>query len=84
MSRCYKNDERCPHCGITYKRFTTGFKYHEVYLMYWSPDRDSSTWKYKRRNTVLGKWHEIKKDMWNRHIDEECPEIPVDEEEVPF
>jgi hypothetical protein len=45
-------------------------------LMDYSDDR--ADWKHKRRGTVLGKWHQHKKELWQRHIDVECTEI------VPF
>lgn len=51
--------------------------------MLWVGDDDSSKWRYKRRNTVLGLWHQIKKEMYERYVDAAygpCPE-PND---VPF
>ena len=83
MSKYSGNHDQCPHCGMKYRDFRTGFSYNEVYQMYWSADNAPDTWKYKRRNTVLGKWHEIKKDMWKQHMYEDCPKI-AEEEPVPF
>lgn len=60
----------CGCCGLAYADFRTGFTYKDIYQMLWSPDEDSSTWVYKRRNTILGKWHEIKVALWEQHVDE--------------
>ena len=29
--------------------------------MFWTDSEDSNQWRYKRRHTILGKWHQIKK-----------------------
>lgn len=59
----------CPHCGAQYHRFRTGLTYRAVYEMLWSyNDEDTSTWKYKRRHTILGYWHMLKKQMWDEHL----------------
>ena len=36
--------------------------------MFWRADPNPETWRYKRRNTILGKWLEIKRSMWAQHI----------------
>lgn len=76
-------DERvCPWCGFRYADLRTGLTYGEVYLMLWSSSEDSSDWRYKHRNTVLGKWHQIKLELWERHLDgcrleaEELDKVP--------
>ena len=43
---------------MSYQQFRTGLTYRDVYRMLF--DR-----KFKRRRTVLGKWHQIKLEMWN-------------------
>lgn len=53
---------------IPYQEFRTGLTFKDVFYMLWSWDSDSSTWKYKRRNTVLGKWHQIKKEMYDFYL----------------
>lgn len=58
----------CEHCQLTYKAFRTGLTFSEVRNMYWVNSSDSKDWKYKRRNTVLGKWREIKIEMWVDHL----------------
>lgn len=60
--------EVCPECGLTYQDFRTGLTYSEVWLQFWSGDPDPSTWRNKRRHTVLGRWHQIKEDMWKEHL----------------
>lgn len=78
MSRYSGNADRCPGCGMTYRRFRTGMTYYEIYLMLWSHDSDSSTWKHKGRSSVLGLWHSIKKSLWARHTESDCTDL------VPF
>ena len=63
---------------MAYKAFRTGFTYREIFEMLWSWDPDTTTWKYKGRNIVLGKWHQIKKEHWANHVEfcgkeEPCP-----------
>jgi len=68
-----------------YRKFRTGFTYKEVSDMLWSYDEDPATWhvsnatgyrnsegkkKGTRRHSVLGKWREIKLDMWARVLNE--------------
>lgn len=48
---------------ITYDRFRTGLTYRDVYHMLWHR-------RYKRRRTVLGYWHQLKLELWNRYLDE--------------
>lgn len=72
MSRYSGNSDECPSCGTTYGRFRTGFRYRDVLLMLWDwKDDDRSQWRYKRRGTVLGTFHQLKKELWSRHV-EEC------------
>jgi hypothetical protein len=59
---------KCGACGICYEDFKTGFTYADVYAMLWSGSEDPSTWKYKRRRTVLGLWHSLKSQMWEAHL----------------
>lgn len=39
---------------------------------------DPADRKHKRRGTVLGKWHQLKKELWSRHKEAECTQL------VPF
>jgi hypothetical protein len=58
----------CPTCGMKYEDFRTGMDFQAVKDMLWTGNEDPDTWRYKRRNTVLGLWHGLKKDMWNEHL----------------
>lgn len=77
MSRCRYNADACPYCSTTYGQFRTGLTYRAVFemLMDWSADpRD---WHVgKTRGPVLGKWFEIKRQLWQRHVDAECERHP--------
>jgi hypothetical protein len=77
VSRYAGNYDQCPHCGY----FSTGLTYEDVFLMYWKGDDDSSQWRYKKRNTILGRWHQIKKEMWAAHL-RQCKEIARYEKEM--
>jgi len=61
--------DRCPICGLAYDAFRSGLTYAEVYAQFWVDDDDPSTWCNKRRRTVLGRWHELKLDLWTEHLD---------------
>jgi hypothetical protein len=77
MSRYKGNAEKCPHCRITYKLFRTGHTYDEVKKMMWDYSPDPTDWKYKRRGTVLGKWFQIKQELWEQHTKLGwCPKDP--------
>lgn len=47
-----------------YDEMRTGFTYRDVQSMLWSADPDPATWKYKRRGTVLGLFHQIKMEQY--------------------
>lgn len=68
MSRYKGNSDRCPHCGLTYGRFRTGLTYQDVVGWLWDNSEDSADWRYKRRGTILGLWHQTKKEFWEEHI----------------
>lgn len=70
MSRCYKDAETCACCGTSYKAFRTGFSWQDIVTMLRSPDEDPRTWRYRRRNTILGVWHQTKKELWAQHCAE--------------
>ena len=80
MSRYKGNSEACPNCGLIYADFRTGLVYQDVFEMLWAPSDDPDRWRYKRRGTVLGLWHQIKQTEWKRHLDT-CTE---DESAVEF
>ncbi len=67
MSRYHGNDEPCAFCGVKYREFRTGLTYRDVFMMHWSYDEDTSTWQYKTRRKVLGRWFAYKQEMWKMH-----------------
>ncbi len=81
MSRYRGNGDECPTCGITYKRLQTGMTYRVVFELLIDNHSDSSLWRYKRRSTVLGMWHQIKRELWKYHIEVECPKAKAYEDE---
>lgn len=69
---CYRgNRDECPTCGLTYGAFRTGMSYREVFGLLMDNSDDPAEWHNKSRHTVLGKWHELKKQWWAHHL-EEC------------
>lgn len=68
MSRYRGNGQSCSFCGLTYKRLKTGLTYQQVHDLLKDYSDDPTDWTYKRRGTVLGKWHQIKKELWERHL----------------
>lgn len=46
---------------VTYEAFRTGLTFSDVYRMLWER-------RWKRRRTVLGKWREIKQDMYAEYL----------------
>lgn len=53
---------------VNYSEFRTGLTYADVYMMLWSGSDDAATWRYERRGTVLGKWRQIKQEMWAEYL----------------
>lgn len=50
-----------------YNKFRTGLTFQDVRQMFWVFDEDPRTWKNVTRHTVLGKWRELKMEMWAQH-----------------
>jgi hypothetical protein len=67
MSRYSGNGDRCPGCGMRYGDFRTGLTFQDVHDFLKDNEDDPSEWRYKRRGTVLGHWHQIKKEWWEKH-----------------
>lgn len=61
-------DDTCRGCGLRYSDMRTGMTYADVFAQFWVCDDDRRKWHPKRRRTILGRWHEIKRDMWAEHI----------------
>lgn len=49
-----------------YDRFRTGLTFRAVRQMLNTYRPDCSEWRRISRGTVLGKWHELKLEMWDR------------------
>lgn len=62
-------DAVCPWCGQRYRDLRTDLTFAEVRQMLWVNSDDPKQWKHKRRNTVLGLWHQIKMGMWYNHLE---------------
>jgi len=62
----------CKECGrskpLPYGEFRTGLDFYQVKQMLWVESEDSQDWVYRRRNTVLGHWHMIKKQMYESYL----------------
>lgn len=59
----------CPGCGMKYRDLKTGFTFADIVSMLWVDDPDPARWRSKRRNSILGFWHEIKLNLWREHCD---------------
>jgi hypothetical protein len=64
-----------------YDRFRTGLTFDEVRQMLWSPSGDPKDWRRVTRHTVLGKWREIKLQMYNEAFGDDNRVEPT---EYPF
>jgi hypothetical protein len=53
-----------------YDRFRTGLTYDDVKRMMWDESENRADWTYKRRGSVLGRWHQLKLEMYSRAVDE--------------
>jgi len=61
--------QTCPHCGLEYDDFKTGESFGSIKDSMFVASEDPSRWKYKRRHGVLGRWHDLKQELWRNHID---------------
>lgn len=52
-----------------YEQFRTNLTYGQVYQMLWSNSDDPKDWKYKRRGTVLGFWHQLKQQLYQQMLE---------------
>ena len=67
-ARSRRSGVECPYCGLDYDEMRTGLTYSDVYLLFWKGTEDSTQWVNKRRHTILGRWHQIKMEMWEEHL----------------
>lgn len=65
-----------------YKKFRTGYTYKEFSDMLWYQDEWHAAHHTRRRHSVLGKWREIKQEMWNHY--QNLKAIDEMQEPVPF
>lgn len=63
-----------------YDSFRTGLTFKEVRRMLWSNSDDPTDWPHVTRHTVLGKWRQIKKEMYH----EACGYYSYITENTPF
>jgi hypothetical protein len=56
----------CPHCQLEYRDFRTGLSFTDVRATFW---REQKPWHPARRHSVLGRWREIKLELWTEHIE---------------
>jgi hypothetical protein len=54
---------------IEYDAFRTGLTFRIVRQMLWVGSDDPRDWKYKRRHTVLGLWHQLKQQLYGEYLD---------------
>lgn len=47
-----------------YDKFRTGLSFRDVKRMLWVHTEDPTTWRYRRRRTVLGFWHSLKLQLY--------------------
>lgn len=81
MSRYAGNDDECPTCGAKYRDLRTGLTWRDVWLFFWNAtDAPREEWKRKSRGVILGRWFQIKQELWKQHRDE-CAEQRRFEEE---
>jgi hypothetical protein len=52
-----------------YEEFRTGLTFGAVRQMLWVHNDDPKTWRYKRRRTVLGFWHQLKQQLYAQLLD---------------
>lgn len=73
MTTCRQNPwglpDQCEYCDLHYEDFRTGLIFQDVVDMMWSGSSDPKDWRYKRRNSVLGYWRQIKIEEWRNHLE---------------
>jgi hypothetical protein len=52
---------------VEYRAFRTGYTFEDIRQMLWSYSDNPNDWPNVSRHTVLGKWREIKLEMWEHH-----------------
>ena len=52
-----------------YDTFRSGLSYQQVFEMLKDSHEDPKLWRFKRRGTVLGAWHQIKLELYHRAVE---------------
>lgn len=60
---------RFPYEVPNYSDFRTGLTFGQVRQMLWVGSEDPKDWRYKRRGTVLGFWHQLKQQLYAQLLD---------------
>ena len=72
--RAERRNQRCPNCGITYRKFRMSVSMEDVLEMLKAEVNDKNHRRtHITRYTWLGKCHEFKELEWNEHL-EMCKE----------
>lgn len=56
-----------PPVRVSYERFRTNLTFGLVRKMLWVNNPDPTTWRYKRRGSVLGFWRMLKQAMYQEY-----------------
>lgn len=67
-----------------YRKFRTGYTYREVSDMIWYQDDWHQAHHTRRRHAVLGKWKEIKREMWEHYQNLKALDELREAQDVPF
>jgi len=57
------------HEPVDYDDFRTGLDFRTVRQMLRVGSDDPRDWRYKRRHTVLGLWHQLKQQLYAEYLD---------------
>ena len=68
LGPAFSQTDRCPVCGLTYGQFRTGATFAEMSSELWVDSPDRADWRRRTRHTVLGRWHQYKMSLWDRHL----------------
>jgi hypothetical protein len=52
-----------------YDTFRSGLSYQDVFEMLKDNHEDSKRWRYKKRGTILGAWHQVKLELYHRAVE---------------
>ena len=55
---------------VSYEEFHTGFDYMDIYNQMWTASEDQADWVHKGRHQVLGRWHQMKRELYEKYLEE--------------